>query len=153
MGIPGLAKPAEKRKVGGSTPPLTTSQLAACEPVARPNASRYWFCSALPLPVAARSRPSFAVRWGTQGARRMILSMRATSARVVQGRSGNSVSRIDLALKAAGQAAACERRVPLPPLPPAAGLPLVLLAPSPVIASMFRAWPKRAVWRARRECP
>jgi len=66
----------EKRKVGGSTPPLTTSQLATSEPVTRLNVSCCGICSALLVTVTARSRPSFAVCWGTRGARRMILSMR-----------------------------------------------------------------------------
>jgi hypothetical protein len=38
---------AEKRKVGGSTPPLPTNQLATSGPVNSPNVSRRWACSAL----------------------------------------------------------------------------------------------------------
>jgi hypothetical protein len=59
----------EKRKVGGSTPPLTTSQLATCGSVTRKNVFCRLICSASLLTVAARTRPSFAVRWGTRGAR------------------------------------------------------------------------------------
>jgi hypothetical protein len=68
----------EKRKVGGSTPPLTTSQLATRKPVTRHNVSHRWICVAFLVTVAARSRPSFAVRWGTRSARHMIISIRAT---------------------------------------------------------------------------
>ena len=42
--------------------PLTTSQLATRRRMTRPNAFCYWICSVLPVTVAARSRPSFAVR-------------------------------------------------------------------------------------------
>jgi hypothetical protein len=73
---PGLAKPPEKRKVGGSTPPLTTSQLATCGPVTRLNVSRRWICSASLVTVTARSRPSFSACWGTRRVRPMILSVR-----------------------------------------------------------------------------
>jgi hypothetical protein len=66
----------EKRKVGGSTLPLTTNQLATCAAVIRPNVFCCWICSALLVTAAARSRPSVAVRWGTRGARHMMLSMR-----------------------------------------------------------------------------
>ncbi len=52
----------EKRKVGGSTPPLTTSQPAACEPVNRLNVSHRWTRSASLVTVTARSRPSFTTR-------------------------------------------------------------------------------------------
>jgi hypothetical protein len=38
----------EKRKVGGSTPPLTTSQLAVCGPVTRLKVSHRWICSGSP---------------------------------------------------------------------------------------------------------
>jgi hypothetical protein len=69
----------EKRKVGGSTPPLTTSQLSTHRPVTRPNVSRCWICSTLLVTVAACSRPSFAVRWGTRGARGMIFTARTTA--------------------------------------------------------------------------
>ena len=58
----------EKRKVGGSTPPLTTTQLATYGPVTRPNVLCCWIYSAFLVTVAARSRPSFAVRKGTRGA-------------------------------------------------------------------------------------
>ena len=75
LGMPRLTLP-EKRKVGGSTPPLTTSQLATHGPVARLNVFCCWICSAPQVTVAARSRPSFAVCWGTRSARHMILSMR-----------------------------------------------------------------------------
>jgi len=54
-------------------PPLTTSQLATCGLVTRPNAFCRWTCPALLVTVAASSRPSFAVRWDTRGARHMIL--------------------------------------------------------------------------------
>jgi hypothetical protein len=37
---------AEKRKVGGSTPPLTTSQLTSYGPVTRPSVVRRWIYSA-----------------------------------------------------------------------------------------------------------
>jgi hypothetical protein len=64
--------------------------------VTRPDASRCWICSALLVTVAARSRPSFAVRWGTRGARRMILSVRTTGSAVGEGhgyRPTHAVSR------------------------------------------------------------
>ena len=63
----------EKRKVGGSTPPLTTTQLTTDGPVTRPNVLCCWICSALLMTVDARSRPSFAVHWGTRGARHVML--------------------------------------------------------------------------------
>jgi hypothetical protein len=43
--------------------------------VTRPNVFCCWICSGLLVTEAARSRPSFAVRWGTRGARHMILSV------------------------------------------------------------------------------
>jgi hypothetical protein len=80
----------EKRKVGGSIPPLTTSQPATCGPVTRPNVTCYWTCSTAFVAAVARSRPLFAVRWGTRGARRMILSVRTIGGEAVGGRSGKS---------------------------------------------------------------
>jgi hypothetical protein len=64
MGVCGtrLELPSEKRKVGSSTPPLTTNQLATRGPVTRPNISCRWICSAHLVTVTARSRPSFAAR-------------------------------------------------------------------------------------------
>jgi len=52
----------------------STSNLRACDEA---NAFCRWTCSALLVTVAARSRPSFAVRWDTRGARHMILSITA----------------------------------------------------------------------------
>jgi len=71
-------------------PPLTTDQLATSGPVTRPNVLHYWICSAPQVTVAARRRPPFAVRWGTRGARRMILSMRTLGGEVIGGRWGRS---------------------------------------------------------------
>src|SRR5262245_43144050 len=71
-------------------PPLTTDQLATSGPVTRPNILHYWICSAPQVTVAARRRPPFAVRWGTRGARRMILSMRTLGGEVIGGRWGRS---------------------------------------------------------------
>jgi hypothetical protein len=75
--------------------------------VTRPNVTCCGICSASLVTVAARSRPSFAVRWGTQRARRMILSMRTIGTRVVQGRSGKSVSRINLVRYGRRQSGCC----------------------------------------------
>src|SRR5262249_18497362 len=71
------ARHAEKRKLGGSTPPLITRQLATCGLVTRPNVIGCLICSTPPVAAAARLRPLFAVRWGTRRARRVILSMRS----------------------------------------------------------------------------
>ena len=79
-------RPTEKRKVGSSILPLTTSQLARCRPVTRPNACRGSIRSAYLVAAVARSRPLLAPRWGTWGARRIVPSMRTIGSQVGDGR-------------------------------------------------------------------